>query len=234
MPAFAASATQNVEPAATRITTVVHADEKTGRLVRSVVVEPRAIEPRAVNSRSAEPISEGSDSSRTGFIEMVDRIAVEHGVESSLVHSVIQAESNYQPRAVSLKGALGMMQLIPATARRFGVGNVFDPEENVQGGVRYLRFLLDYYDGDYVRAIAAFNAGEAAVDKYHGIPPFPETRNYVYQVAKNLKIARQRKASVTPKPEGSLKVVDTKRQGETYRPIQASVGSDGRIYYRTP
>ncbi len=99
---------------------------------------------------------------------------------------MIRAESNYNPDAVSPKGALGLMQLIPSTARRFGVSNPFDVRENIEGGVRYLRFLLDYYQGDYPKAIAAYNAGEAAVDKYHGIPPYAETQNYVHRVAKNL------------------------------------------------
>ncbi len=163
----------------------------------------------------------------TQLKDMVNRIAVREGVETPLVHSVIRAESNYNPDAVSPKGAMGIMQLIPATAKRFGVSDAFDPEENIQGGVRYLKFLLDYYEGDYSKAIAAYNAGEAAVDKYHGIPPFAETQNYVVQVAKNLEAARQTPESVATKAVSNI-------EGETYRPIQTSVGSDGRIYYRTP
>ncbi len=119
-----------------------------------------------------------------------------------------------------------MMQLIPSTARRFGVEHVLDPRENVLGGVKYLKFLLDYYHDDYVRAIAAYNAGEAAVDKYNGVPPFAETRNYVYIVAKNLKTARESRAARKP-AEPATPV-------ETYKRIEASVGSDGTIYYRTP
>jgi len=159
---------------------------------------------------------------------IIDRIADEQGVESHLVHSVIQAESNYNPNAVSPKGAQGIMQLIPATARRFGVSDTFDVRDNIQGGVRYLRFLLDYYQGDYPKAIAAYNAGEAAVDKYNGVPPFTETQNYVYQVARNLKAARQAAVprTIVSKPAGD--------NSETPRPIQASLGSDGRVYYRTP
>jgi soluble lytic murein transglycosylase-like protein len=166
------------------------------------------------------------------FEKMVDRISGEQGVESPLVHSVIRAESNYNPNAVSPKGALGLMQLIPATARRFGVSNAFDAQENIQGGVRYLRFLLDYYRGDYAKAIAAYNAGEAAVDKYHGIPPYAETRSYVSRVARNLKVARQNRVDSTP-PAAARLATETAKL-ETSRPIQASVGSDGRIYYRTP
>jgi soluble lytic murein transglycosylase-like protein len=148
------------------------------------------------------------------------------------VHSVIRAESNYNPRAVSPKGALGLMQLIPSTARRFGVSDVFDPKQNVEGGVRYLKFLLGYYQNDYPKAIAAYNAGEGAVDKYHGIPPFEETQNYVYRVARNLKAARLARSSVaeaSPNPSTA-----NPTSVETFNPIQTSVGEDGRVYLKTP
>jgi hypothetical protein len=213
VPAFAAT------PGAARqgrVRSVVHVDAATGRLVRTVVVEPRVVS--KVQSAQEE----------TQLNEMVSRIAVREGVETPLVQSVIRAESNYNPDAVSTKGALGIMQLIPATAKRFGVSDAFDPEENIQGGVRYLKFLLDYYQGDYAKAIAAYNAGEGAVDKYHGIPPFAETQNYVVQVARNLEAARQKP------PNAAADVAVSNIEGETFRPIQTSIGSDGRIYYRTP
>jgi len=206
MPAFA-------DPA---ITTVVRADTKTGKLVRSVLVRKSVVQ-----TVSDENLN-----------TMIDQIAGEHGVEAPLVHSVIKAESNYSATAVSGKGAQGIMQLIPSTARRFGVSNSFDPKENIQGGVRYLRFLLDYYRGDYPKTIAAYNAGEAAVDKYKGIPPFAETRNYVSQVAKNLKTARE-KAAPAARPTPTV-VANLNGAAETSNPILASMGSDGRIYYRTP
>ncbi len=198
------------------VRSVVKADAKSGRLVRSVVLESAA---ETVKPDEAE------------LDEMVNRIAGEQGVESPLVHSVIRAESNYNPNAISPKGAQGIMQLIPATAKRFGVSNTFDPRENIQGGVRYLRYLLDYYGGDYTRSIAAYNAGEAAVDKYHGVPPFAETRNYVSQVARNLTTARLKQASSAPAP---VATAVNNSNTETFRPIQTSIGSDGRIYYRTP
>ena len=93
------------------------------------------------------------------------------------------------------KGAEGIMQLIPSTAKRFGVSNIFDPKENILGGVKYLKFLLDYYQNDYVRAIAAYNAGEAAVDKYNGVPPFSETRNYVHRVSPSRAVRCRRRRS---------------------------------------
>jgi soluble lytic murein transglycosylase-like protein len=159
---------------------------------------------------------------------MVDRIAGEEGVEAPLVYSVIQAESNYNASAISAKGAQGIMQLIPATARRFGVGNTFNAEENIQGGVRYLKFLLDYYHGDYAKAIAAYNAGEGAVDKYNGVPPYAETQGYVRTVAKHLTAERQHH-------KGASAVTPAQPDSETpHRLIQASIGPDGRVYYSTP
>jgi soluble lytic murein transglycosylase-like protein len=161
---------------------------------------------------------------------MVDRIAKQEGVEAPLVHSVIQAESNYNSDAVSPNGAQGIMQLIPATARRFGVSNTFDPADNIQGGVRYLRFLLDYYHDDYTKSIAAYNAGEAAVDKYNGVPPYAETIGYVRIVSKNLSAARQNQAG------GSVisTVAAEPAADNTHPRIQAEIGADGLIYYKTP
>jgi len=117
------------------------------------------------------------------FDNLIEEHATRNGVRQDLVRAVIQVESAFNPRAISNKGAMGLMQLMPATARQFGVSNAFDPEQNVRGGVAYLRQLLDRYDGDERLALAAYNAGPAAVDR-HGqtVPPFRETRNYVSKV----------------------------------------------------
>jgi soluble lytic murein transglycosylase-like protein len=210
------------ESVPSHMTTVVRADVKTGRLIRST-----AISPRAVSAYTGEAPATTAPTTSSGAIlgTLIDRIASEQGVEAPLVRSVIQAESNYNPSAVSPKGALGMMQLIPSTARRFGVADAFNVADNIQGGVRYLRFLLDYYNNDYVRAIAAYNAGEAAVDKYNGIPPYSETRNYVYTVARNLKTARARQEETRVSPLPSKENTGT---------VIAFTGSDGKTYYRTP
>ncbi len=105
-----------------------------------------------------------------------------NGVPAGLVQAVVMAESAGDPSAISVAGAQGLMQLMPGTSARCGVINAFDPNENVQCGSAYLKQLLDRYHGDTTLAVAAYNAGPGAVDKYHGIPPYPETRAYVARV----------------------------------------------------
>jgi len=114
---------------------------------------------------------------------LVRQAANRNQVDPQLVHAIIQVESEYQPNALSHKGAMGLMQLIPATAVRFGVENPFDPEQNIEGGVTYLKYLLDLFGGDLSLALAAYNAGENSVLRQGGIPSFAETREYVRKVA---------------------------------------------------
>jgi hypothetical protein len=111
---------------------------------------------------------------------MIRRVAAEKGVDASLVRAVIQVESAYQPRARSSKGAVGLMQVMPATGRQYGITNLYDPASNIRAGVTHLRLLLDRYP--LALALAAYNAGEAAVERFAGIPPFPETVDYVARV----------------------------------------------------
>src|SRR5215469_15167765 len=119
---------------------------------------------------------------RDGVEKLVREAADRHSVDPALVRAVIETESNWNPGAVSRKGAIGLMQLMPTTAQRFGVNEAFSPQQNVDAGVRYLRTLLTRYDGNLNLALAAYNAGEGAVDRAHGIPSFRETRNYVQKV----------------------------------------------------
>jgi len=119
---------------------------------------------------------------RSRFGEEIREVAARHGVAADLVEAVIRVESAFNPRAVSNKGAQGLMQLMPRTASSLGVRNAFDPRENIDGGVRHLRYLLDRYPGNVPLALAAYNAGEKAVDHYGGIPPYAETQQYVQKI----------------------------------------------------
>jgi Transglycosylase SLT domain len=131
------------------------------------------------NKGSLSAISQPSE-------DRMDRIvrdaAARHALDPALVKAVISTESGWNPRAVSSKGAMGLMQLIPGTAQRFGVGNPYDPAQNIEGGTTYLRTLLDRYHGDLTKSLAAYNAGEHAVDQSRGVPSYPETQRYVQKV----------------------------------------------------
>lgn len=127
------------------------------------------------------------------YAHIIQTASKAYGVEPSLVHAVISAESAYNPNAVSRTGAMGLMQLMPDTARRYGVQNMMDPTENIHGGVRYLRDLLDMFKGRMDLAIAAYNAGENAVIRSgHKIPPYAETRHYVPKVLGFYKVFQKR------------------------------------------
>lgn len=116
------------------------------------------------------------------FESIISKYSSDYGVDRSLVKAVIHAESAYNPQAVSPKGARGLMQLMPGTAHDLKVADTFDPQDNIRGGVRYLRFLLDTFRGDVPLALAAYNAGLSKVARHGGIPPIEETRNYVSRV----------------------------------------------------
>lgn len=132
--------------------------------------------------------------------DVIASISGRHHLDPDLVNSVIHAESGFNPRAVSPKGAQGLMQLMPQTASTLGVANAFDPESNVEGGTRYLRELLERYNFDLVKALAAYNAGPHRVEQYRGIPPFYETQAYVNRVIRDFnrkKVAERRTAKTT-------------------------------------
>jgi len=123
---------------------------------------------------------------REALRDLAGRIARKYQVDEALVRAVIEVESRYDAFAVSPRGAMGLMQLMPDTASRFAVHNVFNPVENVDGGVRYLKVLLERYSGQVRLVLAAYNAGEEAVDHFQGIPPFRETEQYVVRVLRVL------------------------------------------------
>jgi len=152
------------------------------RILEDEVPDP---EPTALEETTVVQAGQSlADLSGRPFADMIQTVAARHGVDPVIVHAVIQAESNYEPRARSSKGARGLMQLLPSTARQFGGGNLYDPLDNLDKGVRYLKGLLSEFD--LKQAIAAYNAGPAAVRRYGGVPPFTETQNYVERVLANI------------------------------------------------
>ncbi len=116
------------------------------------------------------------------IIDLVETIAARHQIDPKLVLAIIAVESNFDAKARSPKDAMGLMQLIPDTADRFNIANAYDAAQNIKGGIRYLRWLLSYYQGNVALAAAAYNSGERTVDRYKGVPPYPETKNYVKRV----------------------------------------------------
>lgn len=191
---------------------VVRADTRTGRLVRSIVVSPK-------------PATKSLDSAVQGI---VDETAKSLDVNPSLVHSVIEVESNYNPFAISPKGAQGIMQLMPETARRFGVENTFDARQNIEGGIKYLKFLQQTF-GDDRLAIAAYNAGEKAVQKYGSVPPYPETKNYVQKVSQKYDARRAAEKKSPP-----AQVAETPKPAED-QPLHVMgyLDEEGRLHIAT-
>jgi soluble lytic murein transglycosylase-like protein len=203
-----------------RTASVVRTDARTGRLVRRVVVDAPAGASSSGN-RKAESAGELRGMVNTA----VDEVAGRYGVDPLLVHSVIRVESNYNPVAVSPKGAEGLMQLIPSTARRFGAVNSFNIQENIEAGVKYLKYLQGLF-GDDRLAVAAYNAGESAVQRYRNVPPYPETQEYVVRVGQALNVARQKAPPAVvsaPVPAGP----------PPPRPVESFVDDEGRVCMRT-
>jgi Transglycosylase SLT domain len=149
-------------------------------------IAPQSTPSPAAKPTESKPVESKPASPRPATPQEIDQLvettAEKHRVDSRLVRAVIATESNWNTGAVSRKGALGLMQLNPDTAQKLGVADAFDPAQNVDGGVRYLGMMLDRYNGDVHKALAAYNAGPGAVDRSGGIPRIPETRNYVEKV----------------------------------------------------
>ena len=171
--------------------------------------------PPSASRLSSAPRPAGYDAGRafparpkTDLSQVVNEISGKYRLDPDLVNSVIKAESEFNPHAISPKGAQGLMQLMPGTASQLGVPNAFDPQANVDGGTRYLRELLEKYNFDLVKALAAYNAGPQRVERFGGVPPYYETRAYVAKIVRdfNKKKAAQEKAS-TPKKNSTANAV---------------------------
>jgi len=162
------------------------------------------------------------------FEPLIAEYAEEHDIRPDLVRAVIQAESAFNPHARSIKGAMGLMQLMPATAQELGVTDPYDPAQNIRGGVTYLKSLLVQYSHDEELALAAYNAGPSAVDKYDGVPPYRETRQYIARI-KNQAPVRKAPAPLHRKVEivNGREVVTftTKPSSEAKAPSQSKIGS---------
>jgi hypothetical protein len=177
-PAAASSASQRVTTGYTpRLETVTSSTPKVknsfNHVLQSVFDDVKPPPPSTKSTASVKGLQ---------LQPLIQKHATANGVEASLVQAVIKAESAYNPKAVSSVGAQGLMQLMPGTAKEMGVTQPFNPDDNIKGGAKYLGKLLEKYNGNKQLAVAAYNAGPGAVDKYHGIPPYKETQNYVKKV----------------------------------------------------
>lgn len=191
-----------------RAVATVQADARTGRLVRRVTWQ----------TRDGKPLRP-----EAAVRPLVEKAAREHELDPLLVEAVIRAESGYNPAAVSPKGAAGLMQLMPSTARRHGVRDRFDPGENIRAGVRYLKALREAF-GDDRLALAAYNAGEGAVLKHGGVPPYPETIEYLRRVQKLYESARASQPPPAAPPPPTEPPV---------RSLLVEQDESGRVYLRT-
>lgn len=192
------------------------------------------------------PVAGAVSSSSVGVRDLVHRVSVEHGLDPKLVDALVRVESGYDPSAVSRKGAMGLMQLMPATAHRLGVTDPFDPEQNVRGGVREFSRLIGVFRGNLQLALAAYNAGEGAVARYRGVPPYAETRNYVsqiltiytgrpYRLTRSYRVAPVRMTTdpatgrtvITNQPAAKSVGVNLTRTGSGSGPLKGGFGSSG-------
>jgi hypothetical protein len=165
--------------------------------------------PRGVNLTSGQ------------YASLINDIATEQGVDPALVKAIIKAESNFNQRAISRKGAQGLMQLMPDTAFRYAVANAFDPAENIRGGVQYLRFLQELFPNQPHLTIAAYNAGENAILRHGGIPPYAETRAYVARVLRYYGQPEMASTAPTPSPILAPRRAPSRFSGAVYRQDQA-------------
>jgi len=162
----------NVPSSSTKKAVKVHPDKNRSTFQQATAPRTTGNKNKA-NSSNTIPVS---------YANIINSACSRFGVDPSLVHAIVKVESDFNPYAISRKGAMGLMQLMPQTADTMNVRNTFNPDENVEGGVKYLRYLLDRYEGNISLSLAAYNAGETAVKKWGTIPPYKETQEYVKKV----------------------------------------------------
>lgn len=176
---------------------------------------------------------DGFTTGNAGVDALIAAAGARNGVDPVLLYAIMHRESSFKTGAVSPKGARGLMQLMPATAARFGVRNIFDPAQNIEGGARYVRFLLDYFGGDVRLALAGYNAGEGAVNKYNGVPPYRETQEYVRLIGARYALMRNPLTARTAAPVTKTQAValaDAQPQGPVYeRNVYAVRLPDGKL-----
>jgi soluble lytic murein transglycosylase-like protein len=169
-----------------------------------------AIEPEEVfTPLPAQPVV------KAPYRELVEAAAARYKVDADLITSVIAVESNFDPKALSPKNARGLMQLLPETAERLGVQNVYDPKENIEAGTRYLRELLQRYNNDLALALAAYNAGPERVQQYGRVPPFAETLSYVRRVKRTYEKSKSKPSAKAPARPAALAVTSQHRTGQS-------------------
>ena len=198
---------------------MVRVDRRTGKLVRTV--SGGELHPQTPVAPPPAHIQ-----------QLVEKSAHAHNVDPLLVQSVIQVESNYNHYAVSPKGAEGLMQLMPGTARMLGVSNSFDPAQNIEAGVKYLRYLQSVYQDDRL-ALAAYNAGPKAVDKHKGTPPFAETQDYVNQVGQRYQMAKHDEAVKNAAQPPAAAPAEEVPVEEQHPKVEQSIDQNGRLVLRT-
>jgi soluble lytic murein transglycosylase-like protein len=208
------------------VTSTVRVDRRSGKLIRRILVPERVIQAQFAGA-TPSPDTQSRLAPGTRVDAIVEDVASRYNVDPLLVHAIIHVESRYNPFAISPKGAEGLMQLIPSTARQMGVRNSFDSRDNIEGGIRYLQQLQNRFS-DLRLVLAAYNAGEHAVARFGGIPPYAETQEYVYKVGRRYGELRRTQKQSTARAAQP----DTPVQPE-HRPLETYVDEEGRLHLRT-